>query len=316
MRDLRSVAAALGGNITGSNRVSAPAPGHSPRDRSLVIKFDARAPDGFVLFCHTSHDWRECRDYVRQRLGLPAWQPGDGQDHRVPRSRLKQHDRSAVAVEAATARAWNEDELKRINRARNIWADGKDPRGTLGETYLNQYRGLQLTDDVAGTVLRFHAETPWRDEDSGQTIFVPALIAAFRHIHTDQISGIHRIRLNADGSKFGRMMLGVTDRAAVKITPIAEMLCVAEGVETAMAARQLGFAFVWALGSAGKIAHLPVIDGVKHLLIAGEKDTASAEAISICGQRWRDAGRRVQIIRPAVGKDLNDALLQQERNAQ
>jgi putative DNA primase/helicase len=310
MLDLKSAAAALGGNIAGGNRVCAPAPGHSPRDRSLVIKFDARAQDGFVLFCHTNHDWRECRDYVRQRLGLPAWQPGDGQDRRVPRAKLKQHDRSAITA----TRTWADDDLKRINRARNIWADGKDPRGTLGETYLNQHRGLKLTDDVAGTVLRFHAATPWRDEASGQTIFVPALLAAFRQIETDQMTAIHRIRLNADGSKFGRMMLGLTDQAAVKITPVAETLCVAEGVETAMAARQLGFAFVWALGSAGKIASLTVIDGVKHLLIAGEKDTASAEAISICGKRWRNAGRRVQVIKPAAGKDLNDALMQQERN--
>jgi hypothetical protein len=74
-----------------------------------------------------------------------------------------------------------------------------------------------LTDELAGSVLRFHAKCPWRDENTGQTIKVPAMIAAFRSIDDDSITAIHRIRLNADATKFDRRMLGIVKRAAVKL---------------------------------------------------------------------------------------------------
>jgi hypothetical protein len=34
------------------------------------------APDGFVVFSHAGDDPIKCRDYVRERCGEPAWQPG------------------------------------------------------------------------------------------------------------------------------------------------------------------------------------------------------------------------------------------------
>ena len=43
---LQTVAKALGGEISGG-QVLAPGPGHSPKDRSLSVKLDASAPDGF-----------------------------------------------------------------------------------------------------------------------------------------------------------------------------------------------------------------------------------------------------------------------------
>jgi putative DNA primase/helicase len=105
-------------------------------------------------------------------------------------------------------------------------------------------------------------------------------------------------------------MLGVVDRAAIKLDPVGEKLAVGEGLETAMAARQLGYGPVWGLGSVGGISFFPVVDGVNLLIILGEQGAASTRAIKMCGTRWRKAGRRVRIVMPkAQFSDLNDVLI-------
>jgi putative DNA primase/helicase len=138
---------------------------------------------------------------------------------------------------------------------------------------------------------------------------VPALIAAFRSLDDGMITAIHRIALNGDGTKLDRRMLGVVHRAAVMLDPLGPELAIGEGIETSMAARQLGILPAWAMGSVGNIAGFPVIDGVEQLIILGETGAASQNAIQFCGSRWRKAGRRVRVIKPSIGTDLNDELL-------
>jgi hypothetical protein len=304
MLDLRTIAAALGGEVCGQ-QVLAPGPGHSPRDRSLSVTFN---PDGsFVVFSHAGDDPIECKDHVRVRLGMPPWQPGDGQDRRVEPSRVRTFDR-AIVDRGAEYRPRSEDDLARIAMATRLWDDAEEPRGTLAERYLNS-RALELTAELA--VLRFHPRCPWRDENTGKTERIPALIAAFRSIDDDAITGIHRIALKPDGSKIGRRMLGVVHRAAVKLDPSTTgELAIGEGIETCLAARQLGIRPCWALGSVGGLSFFPIIPNVTTLRIVGENDAASQRAIEMCDQRWRRAGRRVRVIRPTAGdKDLNDTLL-------
>ena len=309
MFDARMIACALGGQVAGPNTVTAPGPGHSPHDRSLAIRLDPNAPDGFLIYSHAGDDWKICRDYVRSRLGLPDWQPGDEIRRTIPPSRIDQWDLAAVEAEVnAGPRQWSEDELIRTAGARKIWTEAKDPRGTLAETYLRQHRGLELPQALAGTVLRFHPACPWRNENTGHIDRVPALVAAFHSIDNGNITAIHRIVLNADGSKRDRRMLGIVHRAAIKFDPANEQICIGEGVETCLAGRQLGFAPAWALGSVGAISFFPTIEGVKQLMIFGEGGTASARAIQICGRRWRRAGHRVRIVFPTEGSDLNDVL--------
>jgi putative DNA primase/helicase len=308
MIDLRTIAAALGGEVCGQ-QVLAPGPGHSPRDRSLSVTLSPTG-DGFLCYSHAGDDWQVCRDHVRTRLGLPRWRPGDEQDRRIePPSRVKTFDRATVD-RGADYRPRSEDDLVRIAMAKRLWDDAQEPRGTPAERYLNS-RALELTAELAGPVLRFHPRCPWRNENTGKTERIPALIAAFRSIDDDKSTAIHRIALNPDGSKIGRRMLGVVHRAAVKLDRSSTgELAIAEGIETAMAARQLGIRRCWALGSVGAISFFPIIPNVATLRIAGENDAASQYAIEMCGQRWRRSGRRVRVIRPTAGdKDLNDALM-------
>jgi putative DNA primase/helicase len=309
MLDPRTIASALDGQTAGRDTVLAPGPGHSRSDRSLAVRLDATAPDGFLIYSHAGDDWRECRDYVRARLGLPAWEPGDEQRRSVPPRHIDKWDLAAIETEVNEGpRAWAEDELLRIARAREIWDEAADPRRTLAEKYLHNERKLKLMDELCGTVLRFHKACPWRDENTGRTIRIPALIAAFRSIDSDTITGIHRIALSADGKKIDRRMLGIVHRAAVKLDPPAGTLAIGEGVETCMAARELGYAPAWALGSIGAISFFPLINDVKQLVLLGEPGVASARAIKFCGTRWHKAGRRVRVVRSNAG-DLNDELI-------
>jgi putative DNA primase/helicase len=313
MMDARTLAQALGGHVVNRNNVSAPGPGHSRADRSLSITIDPKAPDGFLTYSHCGDDWRTCRDYVRSRIGLPAWQPGDGRDRRVAPHRLQDFDRAAI--DAESEHRWRTpDDLQRMQRAAAIWSEGVDPRGTLAEKYLAS-RAIVIADDLAGRVLRFHPCMPWRDEDTGATVYRPALLAIFRSIDDDVVTAIQRVALNADGTKVGRRMLGVVHRSAVKLGVRGDTLHVGEGIETCLAARQLGFTPAWALGSVGMIAKFPVLEDVKQLSIFGEAGKASADAIQIVGVRWRNAGRKVRVVMPKGDlSDLNDVLIARANN--
>src|SRR5262249_11266610 len=123
----------------------------------------------------------------------------------IDASQRVRFDRTAINREAAT-RPRTEDDHVRVERAVAIWKEGSDPRRTLAETYLNLHRKLRLDDDLAGGVLRFHPACPWRDENTGKTERVPALIPAFRSIDDGTVTAIQRIALDAAGAKFGRRM--------------------------------------------------------------------------------------------------------------
>jgi putative DNA primase/helicase len=312
MTDLRSIALALGGVVSG-RQVLAPGPGHSPQDRSLAVRPSPEAPDGVLIHSHAGDDWRQCREYVRSRLGLPAWHPGDGNERQrtIQPSHVDKWDFAAVDAQANERRR-TEDDLVRIERAQKIWNEAIDPRGTKAESYLRA-RALELPERFAGDVLRFHPRTPWRNENTGQTDRIPCLIAAFRSLDDDEITAIHRIRVDQPGRwpKTERLMLGVVHRAAVKLGNPETCITIGEGVETCMAAIQLGVGTAWAVGSAGNISFFPTIDGISELTILGETGEASARAVKICGRRWRRASRRVFVSRSEVGSDHNDILMQQ-----
>jgi RecA-family ATPase len=72
MLDPHAVARALGGEVA-RGQVRAPGPGHSGKDRSLCVKLDPAAPDGFIVWSFSGDGAVECRDYVRDKLGLPAF---------------------------------------------------------------------------------------------------------------------------------------------------------------------------------------------------------------------------------------------------
>jgi RecA-family ATPase/5S rRNA maturation endonuclease (ribonuclease M5) len=75
IHDLQSLARALGGVVSGKE-VLAPGPGHSAKDRSLSVTLDPNAPDGFIVNSFAGDDPIRCKDFVREKAGLPAFNGG------------------------------------------------------------------------------------------------------------------------------------------------------------------------------------------------------------------------------------------------
>lgn len=284
------VARALSGTVTSPMSVLAPGPGHSAGDRSLSIKIDLTARDGFILHSFAGDDPAACRDHVRAALGI------------LPLRRVAHQARRSDATLPATA---VDQSSVRSAFALRLWQQSRDPRGTLVADYLSS-RGLTLPDDVAAGVIRFHPNLKYDDNTFG------GMVALFRDIMTNAPCGIQRTFLDGNGRKIGRAMLGRTKHAAIKIDAdedVAIGLTIGEGFETGLAARFAGFRPVWATGSAGGIANFPVLKGVEALTILGEVSDGGVNhrASQTCVARWMDAGQEAFIVTPLVGDDLNDA---------
>lgn len=296
MMSLKSAAAALSGNISGSFTVSCPGPRHSRHDRSLSVIFDTSAPDGFLVHSHANDDFRECRDYVKTCLGISdEWTP----DHRDTQTRV---------IVRPVQQTLSSEQADRERYAVEIWNQSVDPRGTIVETYLRN-RGLSLDSTVCGKVVRFHPSLKFEDTT------VSGMVCLYTDIITNKPCGIHRTFLDANGKKFGRKMLGRAKGAAIKIDPYwpdVGGLHIGEGVESVLAGRMMDFKPAWALGSAGAIADFPVIKSAQALTVFRETDDSGANerAFWACAKSWISAGKEVIAITPKVTGDLNDVLLE------
>jgi RecA-family ATPase len=114
---LDQLARALNGEIGGS-QVLAPGPGHSAVDRSLSVALDSNAPDGFIVHSFAYDDPIVCKDYVRSKLGLPAFKP-NGRNH-VPN--IEEAVRQAAE---AIAQTHNRPNGKLVASYPYVDADGK-----------------------------------------------------------------------------------------------------------------------------------------------------------------------------------------------
>ena len=71
---ISKIAELLGGDAQDNGQVLCPGPGHGASDRSLSIKLDSGAPAGFVVHSFAGDDAIACRDYVREKIGLPPFE--------------------------------------------------------------------------------------------------------------------------------------------------------------------------------------------------------------------------------------------------
>jgi putative DNA primase/helicase len=275
----------MGGEVTSRDSVNAPGPGHSPQDRSLSISIRRGR---ICVFSHCGDDWRLCRDYVLDGLRLEPWQRHSAQ-------------KGVLAIASSHSDAHNKKWSR--DKALEIWNESVDPRGTLVETYLKVHRFLNLADDIASDVIRFHRSL-WFDRETR----LPGMVCLFRNIKTDEPCGIHRTFLDRKtGNKIERKMLGIAKGAAIKFDMFTTNapLIVGEGIETALSAREAGFGKTWAVGSSGAVRTLPVVD-VPELTLLQENDATSRRDTGICAKRYLAAGKPVTIVRAKVGNDLND----------
>jgi hypothetical protein len=267
--DAEAVARALGGQVTGPNRIAAPGPAHSPKDRSLSLLLDPNLPEGFRVHSFACDDWRACRDHVLAALRM------SGSGSAETRMRLRQACDPIRPNRPADNTA----------KARFLWARSMNPNGTVAETYLRRARGY------GGPIppsLRF---LPARGAHG------PAMIAAFGmapevepgiiSISERDIRGVHLTKLLADGSGKAettpnKIMIGRGSCGySIVIAPLNDLLglAITEGIEDGFSVHAATGLGVWAAGSANR---MPALAGRVPWYV---------ESVSICGHD-DDAGQR------------------------
>lgn len=299
---LSGLAKALGGEISGRDRVLCPGPGHRPLDRSLSVWLTDTG--GFTVHSFAGDDLEYCRQHVAALTGLAV---GGRQDDMTPEER------------AALARKRAEDERKRIGeaawkrkRALDLWANARPPAGSPIEPYFAR-RGLQLPDDPE-RVIRWHPDCPFGPEHRREG----CMVALVRAIAGDEPMAVHRTALTPAGEKLGRLALGSPDGGAVKLTAdedVTMVLGVGEGIESTLSLRNLegcGTLPVWALLTSGLLAKFPVLPGIETLWIAVDRDRpgftggAGPHAARELAERWNPTAEIVMHTAAEYGRDLND----------
>ena len=276
--DTRTLARLLDGDVTGRAKVLCPGPGHSRHDRSLRVTLIDDADDGFLVHSFAGDDWRDCRDYVRGRLGLGSWQPTE----RQPRRHVVEQPRRADSL------------------ALTIWNESVDAHGTPVECYL---ASRHLTLPSGADVLRFHPACPFSSTRK------PAMVALVRNIESNEPQAIHRTALD----RTGKMSLGPIASGAIKLTPDEDVtiaIGLAEGIETALSLQRLPEWLgspVWSVISASGISKFPLLAGIETLVIAADNDRAGESATLEVVERWKEHETLV-LEADDDGADLNDVL--------
>ena len=223
---------ALGGRWLGSYG-TARCPGHDDRAPSLSIRDGA---DGEPMFtCFASCDWRDIKDVLRARGLLPerARDPG----HRRCRYR---------PPTAPRPRPVDIDQQQRSEFARRIWHEAIPLANTPAEVYLRE-RGLKPGPDGWPPSLRYHAAL----KHGPTELLLPAMLGAVAIWSGDEVVGLHRTFLRADGKgkapvSSNKMMLGRCGGGAVRLAPAGPELILSEGIETGLSVQQATNKPVWA----------------------------------------------------------------------
>lgn len=282
MSDIRSMLADAGlvlqRHCNGERRTACPKCDtlkHRPRDSALAIRIDDR---GFVALCHRC-GWTVARSH----RGAP-------------------HQRQIKAPRGAAADSAVEE---RIAAARRLWSEAIPIAGTLGERYL---RGRAIPGPLP-ECLRYHPSC-WHGQLRAKR---PAMLGLMRDIVSNEVCGVHRTYLAANGSTkitdaTAKMMLGRAKGAAIKLTAdeaVTMGLGICEGIETGLSVMQAGWP-IWAVGSAGSIAEFPVLSGIECLTVFADADETGQRAAEACAKRWAGAGREASIVTPKMAGDWND----------
>jgi len=264
-------------------------PHHSASDRSLGIRFDAAAPDGFRVHSLAGEVESECRAHVKSLIQKLNGEFCDiCEPEHPPREGIVARTKQAMA----------------------LWQEGTSPIGTLVEVYLNGRR-CALESIPGNDVIRFHPACPFG------TLRVPAMVALITDAVIGEPIGIHRTAIKDDGSgkRFGgdsKKVLGLARRGVIRLQPASDRVGIAEGVESALSAAQVFGTAVWAGTSAGGIAAFPILKGIKRLTVFADHDEPGLKAACACCRRYQAAGIDAKLRYPArADSDWNDFMMQE-----
>ncbi len=225
-----------------------------------------------------------------------------------------------------------EPETDQMPKLLRIWNATQPLANTPASDYLAA-RGL-TPPMIGGASLRYHPNLAYwtlsTDEKPIKLGEFPAMVGAITDLQGD-IQGLHITYLDPHqprklairhpetdeplaAKKMQRRFSGSLKGCAVKLDGMSEQgrLMVAEGIETAFAARELFGLPVWACLSANNLAALVLPDGLTDLLIVADNDTPRPigfQAAHDLATRALKAGVSVRIWQPETdGYDALDEL--------
>lgn len=219
---------------------------------------------------------------------------------------LRRLEASSAEYQAANGRLWepDEDERSRLEHARAIWNNARPAAGTLAEAYL-RWRGLHVPvpPSIRYVPDMFHSVV--------RRTF-PALVAAVQD-SGGRVTAVQRIFLAADGQgkapidkKLVKRTKGPLYDGSVRLGKVGRVLGVAEGIETALSARQIFSLPVWA--ACGTRMHSIMFpELVEHVVIFGDAGEAGQMAAQRAADAYARRGLQVDIEAPREG-DWNDVL--------
>jgi putative DNA primase/helicase len=281
-----AIAKSLGGRPSGKSFMCC-CPVHDDRKASLQIS--DRDDGGVNVHCHAGCGWRDVKREL-ERLGLlPAFNPA-GNRRRNPTLKPRPILQKAPDPEPDT-------------EALEYWRHSVPLEGTLGEYYLRHHRGLSgpLPPSIR---------------------FLPngnAIVAGISRPDRKVIA-VQRTFLSSDGSKarvdYPRITTGTLGTSAVHLGAAADVLGIAEGVETALAAMELTGVPCWACLGAQRLGKLTLPLSVREVHVFADNDEPGVLHATAAAKHYSLSGRRVYLRRPPDNlKDWNDALLGQRRAA-
>jgi len=249
--------------------------------------------------------------WAKQWLGLPNNERRADPELIEERRREAEERRKARDAEQARERA------DRLKSAWEIWEEAEDCGP--GFDYL-RYRGIDPVH--ADSELRSHPDLPHSEGGS-----IPALIGRIAD-GDGEFAGIWRIYVAKNGRgkapvETPKRGLGIARGGAIRIGGVESFIGIAEGIETALAVRQLvkeqtGIIFpVWAALSANGMQSAEIPSNVFRVKIYPDNDpprlciakpSVGMTAAKVLAARLESEGVNVSIIQPPWGKDWLDRL--------
>ncbi|MDE2096372.1 MAG: toprim domain-containing protein [Patescibacteria group bacterium] len=216
----------------------------------------------------------------------------------------EQRAHPSYPTRTATVRDDDPDTLRRTQLAQAIWESGQPIDGTLAEKYLRS-RGVWRPNIQA---LRFQAAL-FNPTLSAET---PAIIAAISD-SAHGICAIQRTYLRSDGTGKSpgtpnKITLGPMREGAVRLFTPRRVLGLAEGIETALAARKIYSIPTWATLGVHRLKSVSIPDGVTRLVIFADEGTTGEEGAREARYQYMNKGYSVEIMRPEWGEDFADQI--------
>ena len=288
---LKSIVSALGGDLyAGGRRANVPAPGHSAADRSVsLLLADGRV----VIHGFGGTDWRAVRDDLVRRGLLDH-------DGRIPAGVDRQTASSMPRPDARMRRA----------AAERLWDAGLalTPHQASGRYLLRRRAcgGLAVSD------LRHHPAAPvsvYAQDGPTRPALMARITAPDGGLTAVELTYLERGGEPARSLRLPRKTVGLVPAgSAVRLCAPAEQFLVAEGVITTLSAMAWFGRPGWALMAVRNLAVWSPPDGVRHVIIAGDRGAPGEAAAERLRRRLLGLGLQSEVRLPAPGfGDWNEA---------